>query len=184
MDMSPHAHAELRALSWRMSMHALEYSLTISPLYGSPSWTIFYRSGRKTDCRLGACESSRASGTRDAHISHSSAQPGATCEMGCLADGPRGNMAKRSVLQTAAISCLACGYAAGCRNSLGIRRMIARQPRFRYGHGQVAVPRFASVACSQASNTWPGLLLMHQWIRGRCPGTPGPAVPIVPTPHV
>jgi hypothetical protein len=28
--------AELRALSWCISIHALEYSLTISPLYGSP----------------------------------------------------------------------------------------------------------------------------------------------------
>jgi hypothetical protein len=28
--------AELRALSRRISIHALEYSLTISPLYGSP----------------------------------------------------------------------------------------------------------------------------------------------------
>jgi hypothetical protein len=39
-----HAHAELRALSWRIFIHALEYSLTISPLYGSPPWSIFYRS--------------------------------------------------------------------------------------------------------------------------------------------
>jgi hypothetical protein len=27
-------------LSWRISIHALEYSLTISPLYGSPPWSI------------------------------------------------------------------------------------------------------------------------------------------------
>jgi hypothetical protein len=33
-------NAELRALSWRISIHALEYSLTISPLYGSPPWSI------------------------------------------------------------------------------------------------------------------------------------------------
>jgi hypothetical protein len=46
------AHAELRALSRRISIHALEYSLTISPLYGSPWWSIFYRSGGKSYRRL------------------------------------------------------------------------------------------------------------------------------------
>jgi hypothetical protein len=35
------AHAELRALSWRISIHALEYSLTISPLYGEPALEYF-----------------------------------------------------------------------------------------------------------------------------------------------
>jgi hypothetical protein len=47
------AHAELRALSGRISIHALEYSLTNS-LYGSPPWRIFYRSGRKSDRRFRA----------------------------------------------------------------------------------------------------------------------------------
>jgi hypothetical protein len=31
----PHSHAELRALSWRISFHALEYSLTISRFTGA-----------------------------------------------------------------------------------------------------------------------------------------------------
>jgi hypothetical protein len=44
----------LRALSRRISIHALEYSLTISPLYGSPWWSIFYRSGGKSYRRIGA----------------------------------------------------------------------------------------------------------------------------------
>jgi hypothetical protein len=44
--------AELRALSWRISIHALEYLLTISPPFGSPPWSIFHRSGRKSDRRL------------------------------------------------------------------------------------------------------------------------------------
>ena len=40
--MSPFtAHAELRALSLRISIHALEYLLTISPPCGSPPWSIF-----------------------------------------------------------------------------------------------------------------------------------------------
>ena len=48
----PVESAELRALSWRISIHALQYSLTISALYGSPPWSIFYRSGRKSDRRF------------------------------------------------------------------------------------------------------------------------------------
>jgi hypothetical protein len=43
-------------------------------------------------------EPSGASGTRDAHISHSSAQPGASSERGWLADGPGGSKAKGAVL--------------------------------------------------------------------------------------
>jgi hypothetical protein len=42
---------ELRALSWRISIHALEYSLTISPACGNPPWSIFHRFGGKS-CRL------------------------------------------------------------------------------------------------------------------------------------
>jgi len=40
-----------------------------------------------------------AAGAGDAHISHSSTQPGASSEGVCLADGPGGSMAKRAVLQ-------------------------------------------------------------------------------------
>jgi hypothetical protein len=51
------ARAELRALSWRISIHALEYSPTISPPCRSPPWSIFHHSGRKSDRRL--CADSR-----------------------------------------------------------------------------------------------------------------------------
>ena len=41
------SNAEMMTLSWRISIHALEYSLTISPPCGSPPWSIFRRSGRE-----------------------------------------------------------------------------------------------------------------------------------------
>jgi hypothetical protein len=56
------AHAELRALSWRISIHALEYSLTISPLYGARRGVFSHRFGRKSDHRIGvACNRCRVS---------------------------------------------------------------------------------------------------------------------------
>src|SRR5580704_7672016 len=56
-----YSSAELRALSWRISIHALEYLLTISPPCGSPPWSIFHRlvgnqiaDSVRIDSRLGA----------------------------------------------------------------------------------------------------------------------------------
>jgi SAM-dependent methyltransferase len=67
-----HTRAEYRALSWRISIHALEYSLTISPPCGSlaveylPSFWWEIRSPTLR-CRLfaevGACGCSRTSGS-------------------------------------------------------------------------------------------------------------------------
>ena len=56
-------------------LRQLEYSLTHSqPCRLSPH-SIFHRSGRKSDRRIGAQELSGASGMYGAHISHSGAQP-------------------------------------------------------------------------------------------------------------
>jgi hypothetical protein len=46
------AHAELRALSWRISMHGLEYSLTLSRSRGRWPWGLFSWAGRKSDRRF------------------------------------------------------------------------------------------------------------------------------------
>ena len=52
-------------------------------------------------------------------------------------------MVEPTVLQTATINVLTCGYAAGCRTSPRIRQMIAR-PRVWQGHGQIAAAPMAA----------------------------------------
>ena len=62
---------------------------------------------------------------RDAHISHSSAQPkGPARKRDWLADGPGGSKAKGAVLQTAGILSLTCGYIHGSRISSAIRQAV------------------------------------------------------------
>ncbi len=50
------SHAEMRISSARISMHCLAYSLTVHPTLSAIARSLFHRSGRKSDRRLGAAE--------------------------------------------------------------------------------------------------------------------------------
>ena len=47
-----HPHAEMRALSWRISMHRFEYSRTFSRPCGRLPWSLFHQAGGKSDRRI------------------------------------------------------------------------------------------------------------------------------------
>ena len=66
---APYSHAEMGIFSSRMSMHRMAYSLTARGLcLGSPR-SIFYRSDRKSDRRIGAPKSSVGHARDSAQIS-------------------------------------------------------------------------------------------------------------------
>jgi hypothetical protein len=112
--------AELRAVSGRISIHALEYSLTISPLCGSPPWSIFYRSDRKSDRRLCAASRWRTLLQVSAHNRRFCAQPRAQVRCCWRAfwrlAGGRAGPGHRAVLMDAdGNHCRPCSVSAGLR---------------------------------------------------------------------